>query len=426
MSHFSRSFFRALSRKIALPALWLVLAGTAALGEKLGPLAATPRWTELERFQETITRDEFTRLLNEAYAPAGAAAAFIEIREHDARILTDADKQGFFDLRFASGTARPTPRYWRPASEIPSSSKPLSGVKIAIDPGHLGGRWAKMEERWFAIGDSKPVVEGDMTLLTAKKLAGNLRALGAAVSLVRSSSVPITGRRPWHLRDLAISQLHRARIALPRESYGGADDPIKENSIQWHAEKLFYRVSEIRDRARFVNRQLQPDLTICLHFNAERWGDAANPTLVDRNHLHLLINGTYDAGELTYDDVRFDMLMKLLTRCYDEELAASERVAIALAEATSLPRYEYTTPNARPAGATGYVWSRNLLANRLYRCPVVFLEPYVMNSQIVFDRVQLGDYDGEREVHGALRKSIYREYADAVTTGILSHYRPAP
>jgi hypothetical protein len=116
------------------------------------------------------------------------------------------------------------------------------------------------------------------------------------------------------------------------------------------------------------------------------------------------------------------MLMKLLTRCYPVELAASESVARALADAAGLPPYEYTTGNARRTGSSPYVWSRNLLANRLYRCPVVYVEPYVMNSQKVFDRVQLGDYEGEREVGGIMRKSIYREYADAVAEGLRAYF----
>ena len=32
-----------------------------------------------------------------------------------------------------------------------------------------------MEERWFQVGDSKPIQEGDMTLLVAKMLVPKLR-----------------------------------------------------------------------------------------------------------------------------------------------------------------------------------------------------------------------------------------------------------
>ena len=96
-----------------------------------------------------------------------------------------------------------------------------------------------------------------------------------------------------------------------------------------------------------------------------------------------------------------------------------------MARSTGLPPYEYTGSNARREGSTPYVWARDLLANRLFRCPVVYIEPYVMNNKLVFDRVQLGDYEGEREVGGVMRKSIYREYADAVADGLCAYYEKA-
>ena len=43
-----------------------------------------------------------------------------------------------------------------------------------------------MEERWFQVGDSKPVQEGDLTLRVSRLLATRLRDLGAKVSFVRS------------------------------------------------------------------------------------------------------------------------------------------------------------------------------------------------------------------------------------------------
>jgi hypothetical protein len=67
------------------------------------------------------------------------------------------------------------------------------------------------------------------------------------------------------------------------------------------------------------------------------------------------------------------------------------------------------------------VYARNLLATRLYRCPVVYCEPYVMNSKDVFARIQAGDYEGTRNINGVERKSIFREYADSVAEGLADY-----
>jgi hypothetical protein len=242
---------------------------------------------------------------------------------------------------------------------------------------------------------------------------------------VRRAAGPVTAQRPEHFREIARAELLRQGNRKPRENYTTLDDPRRGETVQALSELFFYRTAEIRHRGDLLNQTLKPDITICLHFNAEAWGEPKKPELVPRNHLHTLINGCYSAGELRNNDVRFDMLVKLLNRCFPEELAASEQVVETLAEATGLPPFHYPTSNALRVGGGPYVWARNLLANRLYRSPVVFLEPYVMNSVPVWERVQLGDYEGEQLVAGEMRKSIYREYADAVVEGLRRYYSAA-
>ncbi len=172
-----------------------------------------------------------------------------------------------------------------------------------------------------------------------------------------------------------------------------------------------------------MNFKLHPDLVLCLHFNAEGWGDPTNPTLTDTNHLHLLVNGSYLAEELEFDDERFEMLRRLLSRAYDEELPLADTIATAMGRETGLPAYQYPTTNSTTkVGVSGYAYARNLLATRLYRCPVVYCEPYVMNSNDAFARIQAGDYEGTRNVNGVERKSIFREYADSVADGLVEYY----
>jgi hypothetical protein len=47
-----------------------------------------------------------------------------------------------------------------------------------------------------------------------------------------------------------------------------------------------------------------------------------------------------------------------------------------------------------------------------------------MNNEETYARIQAGDYSGEREVAGKMRKSIFREYADSVVEGLADFYRP--
>jgi N-acetylmuramoyl-L-alanine amidase len=399
-----------------LPFLLFALLLLGAAGENVfartSPLAGPVDWSWLGACAGVLTRARFVELLDGTYAPGGAAAGCVEIGDRSVRIRTgDAS---WTEVAFApdGADAKKPERFWRKASEMGTASpeRPLKGVRIAIDPGHLGGDWAKMEGRFFQMGNTRPVREGDLTLAVAKKLKPQLEKLGAEVQLLRSSSRPVTPDRPKNLRAAAAAELK------------GSPSPER---LQTQSELFFYRVSEIRARAEQVNHRWKPDLVLCLHFNAEEWGEPEHPQLQPRNHLHALVNGCYGAKELELDDIRSEMFAQLFEGTTAEALPLTEAVVGALAEETGLPPFTYFSSNARRVGKTAYVYARNLLANRLYRAPVVFLEPYVMNSGPVWKRVQLGDYSGEKMVDGIPYKSITAEYAAGVVEGLARYYRQA-
>jgi len=383
----------------------------------LADLGTRPDWTTLDLWQDTITRTDFENLLTNVYTVGDTWKKYITINKDHAIIRTDSRvKDATYRLNFSYELSAASPdRNWSSAGDLPpgTKDKPLTGVHIAIDPGHIGGEFAKLEERWFKIGDKKPVMEGNMTLFTAKIIKRQLSQLGAKVYLIRKANKPVSLRRPVDYRSEAEAKAH----AL------GKPDEATITSLQ---DKFFYRTGEIRERARRVNLAFRPDLVLCLHFNAESWADPKNPTLTDKNHYHVLLHGALTSSEIARDDERFEMLVKILQRSHDEEKPIGAYIAQGLAQYTGLPAYRYHALSRRAVevkvdGVEG-LWARNLLANRIYQCPVIFLEPYVMNNQEVFDRVQLGDYDGKKMINGTPRKSIYREYAEAVTEALKAYY----
>jgi len=135
------------------------------------------------------------------------------------------------------------------------------------------------------------------------------------------------------------------------------------------------------------------------------------------------VNGCYAASELRFDDQRHDLLVRLFGGVTAEEQRIAGHVARVFAKRAALPPFVYRGENARQVSESPYVWARNLLANRLYRCPVIYLEPYVMNSRETWERVQAGDYEGERMVAGSVRRSLCREYADATAEGLAAAMR---
>jgi hypothetical protein len=53
---------------------------------------------------------------------------------------------------------------------------------------------------------------------------------------------------------------------------------------------------------------------------------------------------------------------------------------------------------------------------------VLFYEPYLMNGADSHARINQGDYEGLRYLNGMLRPSIFREYVNAVTEGLVNYY----
>jgi len=108
--------FKQARRSLAIIAVHLsILLPASDAADNLGILGAHPRWNVLEKYQETITHDEFTRLIQDAYCTHGFAPDLIAINDKNARILTNRDAQKFFTLRFAEDEAsrQPVPRLWR-------------------------------------------------------------------------------------------------------------------------------------------------------------------------------------------------------------------------------------------------------------------------------------------------------------------------
>lgn len=365
-------------------------------------------WSALERYQQTISRTEFEALLSHVYCPSGALTNYLTFGTNTVAVFSTPDRTNvLFALRFSSSAS----------SRIPL---PLSFKRIALDPGHIGGEWARMEERFFQRGKDRPVQEAVLTLTVARLLKTRLEAKGAEVFLTRNNFEPVTDKRPEDFRAQAERETPLSRFeAFPLlERDAGRADAVRKR-----AEILFYRSSEIAARANLLNEKIKPDLTICLHVNAVEWNECQD--LVDDDRLVVFVHGDYLGSELKDDDQKLRLFSKLLERSHPVEQTVAESIASAMAEATKLPPVEYG-PNSGSVhiGDNPYVFARNLAANRLVNGPVVFLEPYYQNNRVVYERIQLGDYEGARDVDGVPRKSIFREYADAVAEGLSKFIAP--
>lgn len=312
---------------------------------------------------------------------------------------------------------------WKLAAEVRAAGieeAPLAGLKLALDPGHIGGEWAEHEGRHFRIKETDHFVrEGELVLEVAQRAAERLRAYGAVVVLLRENHEPVNPQQPTDYVERVIE-----RNAYPADSSLAAladhaitirDQAIRESIV----------VGELVERARLINEEIQPDAALSLHMNAAPWpvvDGAPQLQLVKDNHLHFLIFGCLSEREISAPHQLKQLERKLANRSGPEEQALAHSLAEAFAFETGLAPSSYSGTNAVLLDPEQpYVWARNLMLLRMVECPVVLLEPYIANSETVYLRLQSALENRANGVELA-EDDILLEYTEAVVMGVLSHY----
>ncbi|SDU30400.1 hypothetical protein SAMN05444156_3179 [Verrucomicrobium sp. GAS474] len=397
----------------------------------LTPGEPLPDWSRLEARQEAVTRAEFDRALERLYSSGPDSLrrflSYADVSDAEAVFYADQGKTvPRFRLRFAAskGAKKALPLSFAPSGPSPGlSAKPLDGLVVCLDPGHIGGEWAKVEERYFQVGDDAPVLEARLAILACRRAATALEAAGATVLWTKKTEEPVTRLRPDDLRQTALDLLKEGSpeqpLLLPSD--------LLEKKIRITAEKLFYRTEEIEARAaRIAAMKPRPQLTLCVHFNAAPWGDPGHPRLVPQSRLVVFVHGQYSSDEVDYEDERYGLVAKLLEQSSSLELGVAEKVAAALEQAWHILPEEYKDwPAVRRVGTHPYLYARNLLANRAFPGPVVFVEGPYMNADDAYPRLVAGDYEGTRLIAGKEQRSLFAEYGEAIAKGVVDYVTAA-
>lgn len=387
-------------------------------------------WNNLEIYQETITRSEFTRLLNNIYNPSKTIYAYLSVTDEAVEFYGDKEKTMLdFSLRFAPAGTTPkrAAGAFRGISEMKqialTQGQPLKGVRIAIDPGHIGGKWAGMEERAVIWGKNPVIREGDKNLQVAQLIKSRLEAAGALVYMTHETPEPVTQLRPSDFLEEARKSVYAEKKITLEDTT--KDTPILKGMIKWKAELFFYRRAEIAQRADNIRAHFQPDLNICNHFNATEKSGAGD--LVKDNRHAFFINGCYGPEEIDTPATRYYMFAKLLEQPLEVELAVADSITKRMLTVAKLPPVRYGREKFQcRVNDNPYLYARNLAASRQYPGPCVILEPFYMNNPWTAERLAAGDYDGVRQLAGGSYRSLFRDYADAVADGIIEAYSHGP
>lgn len=390
-------------------------------------------WRRLAQFDRVLTRHEFEARLNTIFAPFGGMSSYISIDNHAVAVFASEARNTspLVVIRFATestGRANSPVNFRTPGefvqSRVSSAARPLTGLRIAVDPADIGGKWAVMEDRSVDFPGYGRINEGDLNLTVAFLLRARLTELGAEVFLVRDRQEPVLAVQASFLLPEIRQALSERPPLVPESFYERAktyhlDDPKQFEAV---AGLLLTKTLESHARAKLVRQSFKPDLTIVLQHNATAESTTGGLTRTNRNIF--FVNGAYANDELRQPAQRFRLLMQIFENVTPIEAGVASAISHHFKARTNFLPVEYgnSATTRLVVQDNAYVVARNLALNRNHEGPVVVTEPYFMNQKDTLVRLLAGDFVGERMIAGKRYTSIYREYAECVVDGLLDAY----
>lgn len=306
---------------------------------------------------------------------------------------------------------------------------PLSGIRIAIDPGHFGYNYstAKIEQRFLQFThlntnkqDTNVLYEGKLTYLTAIILANKLQEQGAEILLTRndvSHTAFGMSYEEWlqKRKSKLLDSLYQSK-ELSRNKY----QKLKTCSPQQFF-NLFFKEHELLQRARIIN-SFNPHLTIIIHYNVDEKNNPWDkPT--SNNYSMCFIGGAFEQSDIDKMVNKIHFLRLLFTTQIEnsEKISAytmqhfEQQLSVSAAKREDA---QYLQTVCIPTKQNG-VYCRNLLLTRYIISPLVYGESMCQDN--IAEYKNLSDYSYEYQGI-KVPKRVY-EVAEAYFQSTLSYFQ---
>lgn len=256
-----------------------------------------------------------------------------------------------------------------PQTIKPTFPHELKGLKIAIDPGHLGGDYAIIEERYISIPPNLRFDEGTLNLLTAKALKKLLEEAGAQVLLTKEQN----------------------SSAVYEKSFSSWLQESKSKDFR------IYNSLDLRARAQKINDS-HPDLTIVIHYNAHGNRDAVTLENIpaDKNYNMVFVGGSFCKGELNEFEGRYAFLRLLVTSDLERSIQLSQEILNSFTQHLQVPPVKESDEIPYLKKASRYihegVYARNLALTRLVKGPICYGETLCQDCLQESQRLNAKDF----------------------------------
>lgn len=365
-------------------------------------LFAQVDFSHFDSYQNQLTQKEIQERLDSFAGRGNDARRYLSITE-EALILYNApagkvERKIEYELTLAPKAKK---------QKKVSPRKSLIGAKVAIDPGHFGGDYAHLEERYIDIPpslereDTIQFDEGTLSFLTAAYLKILLEKEGAIVMLTRDQ----VGKGAY------------------RE---GFFDWLKKHPYLWSGEvalnKLFrrhYNRLDLRARCEKINA-FGPDLSVMIHYNSHAGRDevSSNHDVVSNNFNLVFVGGAFCSNELIDPESRYEFFRLLVSDDFSRSVKLSRsildkfvsKLKVPVVSAADGSRYLESVCHEVEPG----VYARNLALTRLVHGPICYGESLVQNN--IDECLNLARKDFV--INGLHCSSRIKEVAEAYFEGI--------
>jgi len=311
---------------------------------------------------------------------------------------------------------------------------PLSGLRVLIDPGHMGNEeWDHLTGKFVTVG-GKTVSEGAIALSTSLLLATELENLGAEVTLTRETNGPVArttldsfdptphvnqyfynGLDSWMS---AFFQLDDARFVTEVKN---APETARAFSASQRAQ-YFISGEDLEARSRIMD-EVRADLVIAVHYDASRSNELQNG---DRS-IEAFVPGGIRQSETGSRVSRGQHLKHLLeVRRWNESVSLASSMMGSMSESLGLPllnRPEFLTSVKVKDG----VYARNLYLNRRnLHSLMVYLECLHYDHVREFSRLTVQDQIGTYRGRSFRYPSRLNDVVRGAREGILNYFKNLP
>lgn len=326
-------------------------------------------------------------------------------------------------------------KFFLPKDKKKSTIGILSGIKITLDPGHIAGNieTARMEKKWVEMkanpvkGIKEPIqlIEGNLTLATAKILKKKLEAQGATVMLTRDApGISTFGIAFEKWKDSLF-------ISAVDSAYKRGDISFEEKNFlltkanDTEIFRRFFLQEDLRERARKIN-EFKPDLTLVIHYNVDETNVNWNkPT--KKNFNMVFVGGSFAEDELDKPEARIDFLRLLLTDDIERSIDFSKYIIESLVKETGVPAALdssaiYLRDNCMKTEVNG-VFCRNLALTRMVKGTLCYGESLYQDNMNECKSLSKEDASTPISVTGMKTSKRVEQVADAYFEGIMNYVK---